>query len=245
MSPKLFILTIGILSATEGVAFPTGFVDIKDIAPNIIVETRYSGHHNFVGRPIEGYHANKCILTKKAALALGRIQKKLLKEGLTLKVFDCYRPQRAVNDLIAWSQTDHEKMKDEFFPNLSKLAISDGRYISKRSSHSRGSTVDVTIAPYRATEFPAYALNSPLFPCNGPVQERFRENSLDMGTGFDCMDRKAETNYWKLPSEVKKNRQLLLRVMRQGGFKNYPKEWWHFTLKEEPYPKRFFDFPIH
>lgn len=226
-------------------ALPKGFVYLKNVDPSILQDIRYAGYHNFVGRPIKGYHAEECILTKKAADALAQVQAALLKSNLSLKVYDCYRPQRAVNDFIAWSQQpDNTTMKKEFYPRVPKNRLFPLGYIAKKSGHSRGSTIDLTIVPVPTPQQAAYHRGQSLVSCFAPYHDRYRDNSINMGTGYDCLDSKAHGLNPRVPLIAYQNRKMLRHIMQKYGFVPYKNEWWHFTLKNEPHPKTFFDFPI-
>ena len=204
---------------------------------------RYAGDHNFIGRPIHGYEAAQCILTSEAAQALSKVEAELLKSHLTLKVYDCYRPQRAVDDFIRWSQDPRDQlMKNEFYPRVNKKDFFTLGYVAAKSGHTRGSTVDLTIVPLPAKTEPAYHSGEALTACF--ASKRFHDNSLNMGTGFDCLDETANTFNLAIKGKAKKNRLLLRSLMVKDGFEPYNKEWWHFTLKDEPYPATYFDFVV-
>jgi len=231
-----------------GSGLPQGFVALRDVDPSIIQDIRYHGFHNFLGRPVAGYDAPECILTTQAATALQAVQRELAAKGLGLKVYDGYRPQRAVDDFVAWSeQPAAQATKAEFYPNVDKKDFFDLGYVAKKSGHSRGSTVDVTIIPLPAPAAAtggAYAPGQPLTACTGVYGKRFDDGSIDMGTGFDCMDVLSHPGSDAVSSQAKANRMLLRQVMEKHGFKPYEYEWWHFTLKNEPFPDTFFDFPV-
>jgi zinc D-Ala-D-Ala dipeptidase len=224
---------------------PEDFVELKSVAPSIIVDIRYSGSHNFVGRPIPGYDADKCLLTRPAAEAVANVQHQLTAFGLSLLVYDCYRPQRAVDYFVKWAAgSSDNSMKNEFYPHLKKDDLFKDGYIASPSSHSRGSTLDLTIVPMPRSNIEVYAPGDPLTACDEQVASRFRDGSLDMGTGYDCFDPKAHLTASGLTSQQRVNRMLLATLMGQAGFAGYQNEWWHFTLRNEPYPNTYFDFPI-
>jgi D-alanyl-D-alanine dipeptidase len=240
---KKIILLVAI--SAQAYALPNDFVYLKSIDPSILQDIRYAGYHNFIGRPIKGYEAPECILTKQAALALHNVQTELKKHNLSLKVYDCYRPQMAVNDFIAWSQLPQEQsMKAEFYPRIEKMNAFKLGYIAKKSGHSRGSTIDLTIVSPPAKKQGSYHRGQSLVSCFSPYEKRFQDNSIDMGTGYDCLDRSAHGNYQNINSVALKNRQLLRTVMEKNNFEPYAQEWWHFTLKNEAFPHTFFNFPI-
>lgn len=221
------------------------FVSIADIDPSIIVEARYFGSHNFLGRPVDGYDAPKCLLTDAAAAALAAVQAELRPFRLGLKTYDCYRPQRAVDDFVAWARdTADTAMKAEFYPAVDKRDLFTQGYIAERSGHSRGSTVDLTIIELPPRAQPEYRPGQQLADCRLPAGKRFNDNSLDMGTGYDCFDPRSHTANPDIAPDVARNRVLLTAVMRLHGFRNYEKEWWHFTLHDEPFPDTYFDRPV-
>lgn len=225
---------------------PKGFVSLSDVDSSIIVEARYFGPHNFIGKRINGYEGNKCILTNQAADALKQVQSDIKEFGYTLKVYDCYRPQRAVDQFVQWAEDLKDtKMKNEFYPEVNKKDLFKKGYIAKRSGHSRGSTVDLTIVKLSAKNQEVFSPSkSKLKDCRLSYGKRFKDNSLDMGTGYDCFDPLSHTKNPQVGSEALRNRLLLKLAMEKRGFENYSKEWWHFTLKNEPFPKTFFNFVV-
>jgi zinc D-Ala-D-Ala dipeptidase len=235
--------------ASAGTAAPPrqtpDFVSIADVDPTIVVEARYHGSHNFIGRPIDGYEAPKCLLTREASRALADVQAELRELGLGLKTYDCYRPQRAVADFAAWARdVGDTRMKAEFYPDIDKGRLFELGYIAERSGHSRGSTVDLTLIPLPAPPQAVYRDGDPLVRCTAPEGERFGDNTLDMGTGYDCFSELSHTANPAVGPVALRNRQLLESVMEKHGFANYAQEWWHFTLREEPYPQTYFDVPV-
>jgi zinc D-Ala-D-Ala dipeptidase len=224
---------------------PAGFVDAQKAVPSIILDIRYSGLHNFLGDKVDGYNAPKCFLTEKTAVALSKIQEELKGFSLSLKIYDCYRPQRAVNHFVRWAkEIDNTKTKKEFYPTVDKRNLFTDGYIAAKSSHSKGSTVDLTIVPVPVPEQESYIPGQPLQACFMPVDKRFKDNSVDMGTGFDCFHELSHTANKQIELQQRTNRMLLKTLMEKQGFKNYDKEWWHFTLKDEPFPNTYFDFII-
>jgi D-alanyl-D-alanine dipeptidase len=221
---------------------PTSFVNAAKMIPHLQTDLRYFSTHNFVGRKIKGYHAPVCLLTEPAATALKRVVSRLLPMGLTLKVYDCYRPQTAVNDFARWATALNDtKMRTEFYPAVDKNKLFSEGYIDYHSGHSRGSTVDVTIVPLES-KVPSYP--SKQVRCTAAQAQRTPDNSLDFGTGFDCFSPASHPSYQFLPAQAKANRLLLQSFMQQAGFKAIETEWWHFTLIDEPYPTTYFDFPV-
>ncbi|HET7844910.1 MAG TPA: serine hydrolase [Xanthomonadales bacterium] len=199
-----------------------GLVDVRSLAPTIMLDLRYATGHNFVGARIDGYDAPRCMLLKPAAEALARVERRLRKSGLGLRVFDCYRPTRAVRHFLRWAKDpDDVRTKAEFYPALDKSVLVPD-YIASSSGHSRGATVDLT-----------------LVRCAGDSCE-----PIDMGTPFDLFDPRANTASPAITPEQRKNRERLVAAMRREGFANYAMEWWHYTLKPEPSPETYFDVPI-
>jgi len=229
-------------SASE---LPEGFVYLRDIDPTILQDIRYAGRDNFTGAPVPGYEAHECVLVRPAAEALAAVQADLSAKGLTLKVYDCYRPARAVAAFVEWAkEPDDPSAKTTYYPNLPKAALFPD-YIATSSGHSRGATVDVTLVPMaEAAERSSPADRAAPLPCTAPQKGPASDGSLDMGTSFDCFDVEANTATPGLSKEEQHNRATLAEAMQARGFKNYPFEWWHFTLEPEPYPDTIFDFPI-
>ena len=224
---------------------PLGFVYLSNIAPSIQQDVRYAYQHNFIGNPLPGYNKPVIILTEAAALALKDAQGELESFGLGLKIYDAYRPQKTVNEFVRWSNDhDDQRMKAEFYPHIAKENIFEEGYILPKSTHTRGSTVDLTIIPLGATKHALWQPGDMLVSGTLPEGERWPDNSIDMGTGFDCFDDLSHTFNPNLPTEVRANRMLLRTVMEKHGFRGIKCEWWHFVLKDEPYPDTYFDFEI-
>jgi zinc D-Ala-D-Ala dipeptidase len=199
---------------------PAAFVDAATVVPGLVVEMRYAGSHNFVGRPIDGYEAPYCLLTRAAANALADMARDLSLRGLVIKAFDCYRPTRAVANFVRWARDPKDqKMEAEFYPDVDKRTLFRDGYIATQSGHSRGSTMDLTLAHSDGRE-------------------------LDMGTPFDFFSPKSWTADPTVSPEAHKNRMLLATAMHRSGFRGYDKEWWHFTLRGEPFPDTYFNFPV-
>lgn len=226
-------------------ALPEGFVYLHAIDPTILQDVRYATPYNFIGRPVPGYQTSTIILTLQAAMALKALQEEVASFGLTVKVYDAYRPQQAVDSFIAWSEDpSDQKMKGEFYPRVDKKDLFDLGYLGKKSGHTRGSTVDVTLVPLPAPFQPVWAPGDPLRDGGLPQGERFADNSLDMGTAFDYLDPLSHTRNPHLPPQIRANRTLLTSLMDKHGFKGVKTEWWHFTLKDEPFPTTYFNFPV-
>ena len=223
---------------------PSTFVALSQWAPEIRLDMRYAGDRNFMGRPVAGYEAPECWLAQPAAVALQRAQEVLARDGLGLIVFDCYRPERAVADFMQWSLTGDIAQKQAYYPRIAKSELFSAGYIADRSSHSRGATVDLAIFALSDPTLEPNQRTEPEQLCQAERQRMVDVGVLDFGSGYDCFDRVSHTEYAGLHPEAVKNRQLLLQIMQDHGFVNYSKEWWHFTLKSEPYPSVYFDFPV-
>ncbi|GGW93692.1 M15 family metallopeptidase [Streptomyces noursei] len=224
---------------------PKEFVALRDVDPTIIQEIRYATPHDFMGVPVTGYREPLCILTQDAARALHRAQVAFLRRGYSLKVYDCYRPQRAVDHFVAWAKDlSDQRMKAEFYPRVDKSVLFRDGYIAEKSGHSRGSTVDLTLVRLPAVPTRPYVPGEPLTSCFGPRASRFPDNSLDMGTGFDCFDTLAHTLDPRIKGKRRAHRMLLKEGLERAGFVNYADEWWHYTFSPETFPDTSFDFPV-
>jgi D-alanyl-D-alanine dipeptidase len=217
---------------------PEGFVHLESVAPTVRQDMRYHGRWNFLGMRAAGYEAPRCILTRPAAAALARAQSELQPQGLSLKVFDCYRPQRAVRQFMRWARLpDDPVLRTLYYPRLDKRRLLSEVYIADQSGHSRGSTVDLTIVWAEAA-----ASAEGHDGCG--VEAARRDGALDMGSGFDCFDPVSNTADPSVTAAQRANRQLLKRLLERHGFRNYAREWWHYTFKREPFPEAYFDFPV-
>ncbi len=244
----LIMMTLAV-PALAGSALPTsslpkGFVYLRDIDPTIVQDIRYAGSHNFVGRPIKGYRAAECILSARAATALKTVQDMLAEKKLSLIVWDCYRPKRAVDDFLQWSKDPtHAEMKAEFYPRTDKQRLFALGYLATRSPHSRGSTVDLGIVPGSFSLSPPDPLPA-LKPCTLPKGERFEDGTIDFGTGYDCLDPLGSTSNASVGEVARRNRQTLKSYMARAGFRPYAREWWHFELTNELSNRHGFDFEV-
>lgn len=237
------ILIVTLFSFNGAMAAPQGFVSLKAADPTIVIEMRYSVSHNFVGKAVDGYKANICYVTTPAATALKKVQAELKTYQLSLKMYDCYRPQRAVDHFVEWaSDLNDQKMKNEFYPRVQKENLFRDGYIATRSGHSRGSTVDLTIVPADATPQMEPVSQENLLSCIN--EKRFPDNSLNMGVGFDCFDPLSAVLQKEVSAQARANRMLLQALMSKHGFRSLAEEWWHFTLINEPYPNQYFDFLV-
>lgn len=202
---------------------PQGFVDVQKIIPNILIDLKYIGNDNFIGRPISGYNTSRVILTKETASALVAVQTELQQFGLSLLIYDAYRPTQAVDEFVAWSkEPENNAIKQEYYPTITKKEIFDQQYLMKKSSHSRGSTVDLTIVSLNNTQY---------LP-------------LDMGSIFDFFGEQSHPDFQGIIPQQRANRLFLRSIMTKHGFMPCYNEWWHFTLANEPFPETYFNFPI-
>lgn len=223
---------------------PDGFVEIRQVIPDIILDLRYLTNHNFLGVSVDGYENEKCYITKSAADSLAKVQAELRKFNLSLKIYDAYRPQRAVDHFVRWAKELSDTItKKEFYPTIDKSRLFVDGYIAEKSGHSRGSTIDLTIVPIPLPFQPKFEVENQC-ECFESTEKRFKDNSIDMGTGFDCFHSLSHTENIKLTFQQRANRLLLKSLMDKYGFKNLAEEWWHFTLRNELFPKTYFDFEI-
>ncbi len=229
------VLAVGCASVPPSPPMPATFVHLSQVAPTIRQDMRYAGHTNFIGRRIAGYQAAQCIVTRETGQALKRTQEALAKEGLTLVVFDCYRPTRAVADFMQWA-AKAGSADPVWRPNVAKDRLVPDGYIAERSGHSRGSTVDLAIARVNPSQSDRDARTS---PC-----ARADMNTLDFGTPFDCFDPASATAAADISSVARANRDILLKAMTEAGFRNYSAEWWHYTLVSETNKTEYYDFPV-
>ena len=199
----------------------SGFVVLADFVPHIVQEIRYYSTYNFIGERIDGYEEPCALLTVEAARALKTVSNELNVQGYRLKVFDAYRPACAVKHFTLWGIEDQDiRMKPYFYPELEKQALFAEGYIAKQSSHSRGSTVDLTLLDMKTGK------------------------EVDMGGPFDYFGELSHPDYRGITDEQFENRMFLQKAMVRNGFKPIDCEWWHFTLKNEPYPDTYFNFPV-
>lgn len=245
MPTRTMLTALALLAGTATAmaqTLPENFVYLADIAPQIRQDMRYAGDHNFVGRPITGYEAAECILSRPAAEALRDASIELAEQNLVLRVYDCYRPARAVADFATWARDiDDLAMQAEFYPRVDKSRLFELGYIAERSGHSRGSTVDLTIEPADSAPTP-WAQGEALLDCALP--DRYPDNPLDFGTGYDCFDNHAHHGAAGINPEAEENRKMLADLLDRHGFAPYAEEWWHYTLRDEPFPDTYFDFVI-
>lgn len=223
---------------------PENMVYMRTIDPGIEQDIRYASAHNFTGHPLDGYAAGECLLSVDAAKALARVQTALRAQGYGLKVFDCYRPSRAVADMGRFATEPGDPRKAEFYPHVDKQDFWRLGYVARVSNHSKGSTVDLTLTGPDALPANSWTPSAEQVDCTAPYGQRWRDGALDMGTGFDCFDERAHTDNPMINAGARDNRQTLSRAMEKEGFNGYSKEWWHFTYSGEGSPKNVMDFPV-
>lgn len=214
---------------------PPDFVRLSEITASIVQDMRYSTSNNFMGKRASGYLKGECILQRDVAIALKNVQQDLAADNQTLVVFDCYRPQKAVTDFVNWVNSGDEFNK-KYFPKTHRSVLIKDGYISDKSNHSRGYTVDLAIAP----------INKPWIKWWRPnvCGNRRDHQSLNFGTPFDCFDKKTATDDKSISQSAQKNRQKLKALMEKHGFRNYSEEWWHYTLRLQPQDAPFYDFDV-
>ena len=200
---------------------PEEFVVLTDVVPDLILEIRYYSSYNFVGKRVDGYEEPVALITRQAAEALKKVNKELMNKGYRLKIYDTYRPQRAVSHFVRWARVLSDTLtKQSFYPQVDKRQLFKLGFIASKSGHSRGSTVDLTLVDARTGQ------------------------EVDMGGVFDYFGDLSHPFYKGITAKQRANRMVLREAMLRHGFKPLSTEWWHFTLREEPFPDTYFDFPI-
>jgi D-alanyl-D-alanine dipeptidase len=238
----LILLALAVsLQSASAQRLPPDFVYLRDIDPSIAQDMRYASANNFTGHPLPGYGGAECVLRRDAALALKRVQASLTASHLSLKVYDCYRPQRAVNAMAHWAAAREDDKTKRFYPTLEKRTLFAG-WIAQRSMHSAGTAVDLTVIP-AGSSAAAYDPAARYGPCSGAAAQRAPDNSLDMGTSFDCFDPKSFTRSSEASAAERERRAILLAALSRHGFKNYFREWWHFAFSGGAEPVTY-DVPI-
>ncbi len=222
---KLLLLVLILFCITQTTIASQTSYDKSDFVPvytminDAVYDIRYYSNYNFTGKKINGYKAPVAYMTKESLKALSQAADDLRKQGYRLLIWDTYRPQKAVNNFVTWINNPNDAGDKSFYPNLEKSDLLKGQYIMEKSGHTKGSTVDLT-----------------LIKKDGSF--------VDMGGTFDLFSEISHPDYKKLTKEQKKNRKILHDAMIKAGFKGIDSEWWHFTLKNEPYPDTYFDFDV-
>ena len=218
---SILIFLLSTISCNSQNKLPEGFSYLQDHIPDAVIELRYFGNDNFIGKPIDGYNKNVSILSTEAILSLKKVQDELKQYNLGIKIFDGYRPQQAVDHFVRWAKVLNDTLtKQKFYPRVAKKDLFKEGYIASKSGHTRGSTIDMTLVDLTTGK------------------------ELDMGSPWDFFGPESWVANVDLTQQQRANRMLLQSVMRKHGFKHYAKEWWHFTLANEPFPETYFDFPI-
>lgn len=221
MKKIILLLLISLSLNTAAQKLHKDFVYLSDVDASILTELRYFSKRNFIGKPIDGYQKDCVIVTKQTAVALQKIQAIVKKEGLSLKIFDAYRPQQAVNHFVRWARVLNDTlMKNEYYPKVPKSQLFQLGFIASKSGHTRGSTVDLTLVDLKSGK------------------------EIDMGSTYDFFGEESHPFYTKITKKQQENRLYLRKIMLENGFSPYDNEWWHFTLKNEPFPDTYFNFPI-
>lgn len=198
-----------------------GFVFLDEIIQGVRWDSKYATWDNFTGKPVDGYEVNRIVVTYDLADALRQVKEKASALGYGLLIWDAYRPQRAVNSFMHWSaQPEDNRTKEKYYPNIDRSEMITKGYVATKSGHSRGSAIDLTL----------YRLDT--------------DEIVPMGTGFDFMDDRSHHTSKEIRSNEVENRRLLCSIMEDSGFESFVYEWWHYVLKNEPYPTSYFDFPI-
>jgi D-alanyl-D-alanine dipeptidase len=242
IAPAVFGLAQAVTSAAAQ-ALPDDFVYLREVAPTIRQDIRYAGANNFVGRPLAGYDGAECVVKRQVGLALQKVQQALTPQKLSLKMLDCYRPARAVHDMVLWARDGHETpAQKRYNPAFRKQDLFRLGYIAEHSGHSTGAAVDLTLVDLKAGPMPPFDAGKTYADCTAAEALRAPEASVDMGTGYDCSDIKAHTAAASITPAQRGWRNALVSAMARQGFVNYAKEWWHFSLPGVA--GGAYDFPI-
>jgi zinc D-Ala-D-Ala dipeptidase len=218
----MIILLFNFFIGTAMATYPNDFVSLSDLCPGLIIRAVYATNDNFTGQVVRGYKARKALCSRRVGLALCKVQEEAESLGLSLMIFDSYRPAKAVAFFQKWAQlpeTDPD-IKQLYYPSYSRNELFELGYIAKQSSHSRGSAIDLTLFDLK------------------------KNKELDMGSPFDYFDSLSRTDSPLITQDQKENRQVLKRLMEEEGFKNFSKEWWHYSFILEPFPDQYFDFDV-
>ena len=246
-SPAVLTMVLCTLAGQTAYAhaqpLPADFVYLRDIDPTIIQDIRYATSNNFTGHRLAGYDAGECVVKREVGLRLKAIQAELAKQNLSLKMFDCYRPARAVADMVAWSRNGKETAAEHRYnPAFSKVDLFRLGFIAHHSGHSTGAALDLTLVDLKADNAATFDPTKDYADCAAPAAARAPEGSVDMGTGYDCTDPRAYTAASSITPAQRRWRSLLVAAMARQGFVNYAKEWWHFSLPGGS--GAAYDFPI-
>lgn len=243
LTALVLLTAMALAGSAAAQTLPGDFVYLRDLDSSILQDIRYASANNFMGRPIAFYDAAECVVKRAVGLALQKVQQELAPQGLSLKMLDCYRPARAVADMVAWSKNGQETAAERRYnPAFRKQDLFRLGYIANRSQHSTGAAVDLTLVDLSADNSAAFDPAKAYADCTAPLAERAPEGGVDMGTGYDCSDVKGHRAAASITSAQRRWRNLLVAAMARQGFVNYSKEWWHFSLPGAGGPA--YDFPI-
>jgi D-alanyl-D-alanine dipeptidase len=222
---------------------PKGMVYLSEFAPKIRQVVRYFGEENFIGANVKGYYKAEAIMSIEAAERLKSVADEMERYDFSLVVYDAYRPQKAVDNFVEWSTNSEQKMKKFYFPYVDKEKVFDLGYVAKKSGHTRASTVDLTII-HRSKTPSHFPSPHKRILADGREILFLDDNTMDMYTSFDLFDEASHHDTKLIPEEYLEKRNFLRSAMKKHGFNDYPYEWWHYTLDNEPYPETYFDFDI-
>ena len=233
------------MSSKERDNLPEGFVYLHDCIPNIQVSLRYATEENFVGRIVNGYVDNVSIVTEPTGKALKQVQELAKEKGYELVIYDSYRPQKSVDHFVRWSEDPHDpqRTKEHYYPRIRKEDAFQLGYIARKSGHTRGSTVDLTIIPLGERVINPLTAKTRILKDNSTILF-LDDGTVDMGSSFDLFDEVSHTDSPLISDEQHQRRIMFREMMAQADFVNYTKEWWHYTLKNEPFPQTYFDFDV-
>ena len=222
----------------------SGFGYLHELFPLMQWDARYAGSQNFIGSPVEGYLMPAIVVSTALAEALGKAQNIFESHGYQVVVYDAYRPQKAVDHFLRWSQDEREgrDCSESYYPSLPKSALFENGYIARKSSHTRGGAIDLTLIPKGQTLKPLESVRRT--KTNGQIYVYWSDGTCDMGTHFDFLDEASHTESTLVSQDCLQLRRYFKDVMVRCGFVNYSREWWHFQLVDEPYPDAYFDFDI-
>jgi D-alanyl-D-alanine dipeptidase len=242
--PLLLAALLDAVPATARDMLAPGFVYLRDVDSSIVQDIKYATHDNFTGHPLPGYAVPECVLRREVAEALRQVQTDLARENLSLKVYDCYRPIRASRAMIAWAHDGNDDPSTRrFYPALHKRSLFALGFIAARSRHSTGTALDLTLVKLPPPPMPRFDPATRYGPCTGPAGQRAPDNSVDMGTSFDCFDTRSYGANTAIGPEQRRWRLVLQSAMRRHGFANYFREWWHYSFYGAAEP-RAYDFAI-
>jgi len=237
------LVALSFSACVQSPSVPAGFEDLAVALPEAQLSVRYYGEENFVGKPIDGYQKPTLWLSKEATAALRKVCQRIQKDGYKLVIYDAYRPQSGPDHFTRWSEDFQDaNRKADYYPYVTKEQIFKEGYVANPSSHSRGSTVDLTLIEAGKKLHPIKRSKRTL--PSGKVILFLDDGTVDMGSSFDLFDTVSHPNSNDIPAAARTHRDYLKKVMEEAGFMQILPEWWHFTLRDEPYPNQYFTYPI-